>query len=110
MNESIGNVMKSGFPMLLLVILGMLLVTIWRQEHKSNAQKWQWTAVLMIPSLVSLLVVAALGTDHIELLGGVVTGRQPFLPPWNQAVYQGTTFTLFFLPFSGVLAWLLLDR
>lgn len=110
MNESIGTVMKSGFPLLLFVLLAMLLVTLWKQEKSSKAHKWKWTAILVAPSVISVVILAALGTDHIQMLGGVITGRQPFIPPWNKTVFQTLTFTLFFLPFSGILAWLLLDR
>lgn len=110
MNESIGNVMKSGFPLLLFVLLAMLLVTLWKQKHSTKAHKVKWTAILTLPSIISLVIVVLLGTDHIDMLGGVITGRQPFIPPWNKTLFQALTFTVFFLPFSGVLAWLLLDR
>lgn len=110
MNESIGNVMKSGFPLLLFVLLAMLLVTLWKQEKSTKAHKLKWTAILTLPSIISLIILASLGTDHIDMLGGAITGRQPFIPPWNKTLFQALTFTVFFLPFSGVLAWLLLDR
>lgn len=110
MNESIGNVMKSGFPLLLFVLLAMLLVSLWRQDKSSKSHKLLWTAILTLPSIISISIVTLLGTDHIDMLGGVITGRQPFIPPWNKVAFQALTFTVFFLPFSGVLAWLLLDR
>lgn len=110
MNESIGTVMKSGFPMLLFVLLAMLLVTLWRQKNSTKAHKLKWTVILTLPSILSLIIVMLLGTDHVEMLGGVITGRQPFIPPWNKTLFQALTFIAFFLPFSGVLAWLLLDR
>lgn len=110
MNDSIGTFMKSGFPLLFLVLLAMLLVGLWRRESLSRTFKWKWTLIMAIPALVTMGIVTALGTTPIEMLQGVVTGRQPFIPPWNQMLFQVTTFVIFFLPFSGILGWLLVDK
>ncbi|MEL7342427.1 MAG: hypothetical protein AAGM67_18235 [Bacteroidota bacterium] len=110
MNDSIGTFMKSGFPLLFLVLVAMLLVGLWRREQVSRSHKWKWSLIMVIPAILTMGITAALGATPIEMLQGVVTGRQPFIPPWNQFLFQATTFVIFFLPFSGILGWLLIDR
>lgn len=110
MNDSIGTLMKSGFPLLFLVLVAMLLVGLWRRGHESRSHKWKWTLIMTIPAILTMTIPPVFGVTPIDMLQGVVTGRQPFIPPWNPFLFQITTFAIFFLPFSGILGWLLVDR
>ncbi len=110
MNDLVGATMKSGFPFLLLTLVAMLLVSLWRQKTSSRQHKWRWTLIMILPSLLCLLILAALGITPEALLQGLVLGVQPFSPPWPPFAFKAFTYSLLFLPFSGILAWLLLDR
>ncbi len=110
MNEVIGTIMKSGFPLLLLILFGMLLISLWQKPETSRSHKWKWTAYLIAPSLLALLGFALLGTSPETMLEGVILGRQPFLPPWDPTLFMIVTYLLVLMPFSGILAWLLFDQ
>ncbi len=51
--ELINNLIKSGFPLLGLIFFVMILVVIWRNPGDLKPKKWYWTAVLLVPPLLS---------------------------------------------------------
>lgn len=110
MNDLIGAIMKSGFPFLIFTLVAMLLVSLWRQKTSTRQHKWRWTLFMILPSLLCLAVLAALGISPEALIQGLVLGIQPFSPPWPALAFKAFAYSLLFLPFSGILAWLLLDR
>ncbi len=95
---------------MLLVVLAMLLVSLWRRESHSDRKKWTWTAVMVGPVVLSVLVIGLIGISPGELLEGLVLNKQPFSPPLHPVVFKTISYGIFFLPFSGILAWLLMDR
>lgn len=110
MNEAIGTVMKSGFPFLIFTFLAIMLVNLWRREDLTRDQRWQGTGILIVPVIVTVIVYAAIGQGPEALLTGVITGRQPFIPPWPELPYLLVSMGLFFLPFAGIFIWLLRSR
>ena len=102
--------MKSGFPFLLITLLLMLLVSVWRREGLSDKRKWVWTIIMLAPSLVSAMAFLILGITPEIMLEGLITNQQPFTPPWNRTLYMLSTYALLFIPFSGIFAWLLIER
>lgn len=110
MNESIGSLMKSGFPFLLLVVLAMLIVSLWRREDRSKNQKIGWTIGMIGPVLLTGIALVVLDFGPSELLEGLILGKQPFSPPIQPFAFKMLVYSIFFLPFSGILAWLLVDR
>jgi len=93
-NEIIWQVLRSGFPLLILVVYGMLVSSVWKSEAFKLPTKWKWTSIILLPGLIALglfLIVISLDSD-------------------NQTFLNIMAIVILFLPFTGVFAWLVGTR
>jgi hypothetical protein len=94
LNEVIWQVLRSGFPLLILVLYGMLSYSVWKNQTFSSRTKWKWISIIALPGLLALgafLWVISLDSD-------------------NQLFLNIMAIVVLFLPFTGVLAWLIGTR
>ncbi|MEM8890139.1 MAG: hypothetical protein AAGD28_19350 [Bacteroidota bacterium] len=93
-NEIIWQVLRSGFPLLILVVYGMLITSVWQSEKFDQGQRWKWTSIIAGPGILAFIIFLAIVNSEIE----------------SQIFMNAMFVVLIFLPFSGVLAWLVGTR
>ena len=94
MNEVIWQALRSGFPLLILVVYGMLISSVWRNSAFNQQQKWKWTSIIAIPGIIATLIFLSMINLEIE----------------SQQVMNIMAVVVIFLPFTGVFAWLVGTR
>ncbi|MEM6347509.1 MAG: hypothetical protein AAF927_26720 [Bacteroidota bacterium] len=92
--ETINNLIKSGFPLLGIIFYTMILLIIWRNQSDSKARKWRWTAVIMSPPLLGILLIISL----------------QFYPPVSVAGTNVAYFAVVILLVAGIPVWLIGSR
>lgn len=93
-NEILWQVLRSGFPLLILVVYGMLITSVWRSEKFDQSQRWKWTSIIALPGIITLIVFLVVVNMEIE----------------SQFVMNILGIIFLFLPFTGVFAWLVGTR
>ncbi|RMG23769.1 MAG: hypothetical protein D6730_13845 [Bacteroidetes bacterium] len=88
------NIIKSGFPLLWLIVVGMILRAIWLEEGRSRAYKQRWSLIVAAPLLLSALLWIALALWPVD-------------QPVALLVLAGIIFCA---PIVGVGLWLFLGR
>ncbi len=87
--ETVNNLIKSGFPLLGIIFYTMILLIIWRNQNDSKARKWRWTAIVIGPPILAIILVVLLqfyppvsvaGTNaaYLMVVGLLVVG----IPIW----------------------------
>ncbi|MEL6676666.1 MAG: hypothetical protein AAFR61_30935 [Bacteroidota bacterium] len=94
MNAFIWEFLRAGFPLLLLIVFAMILISVWRNEQDSREQKIRWTVVLLLPPLLSL---------GLFILQSVVTIE-------NLPLAYVLSGAMLFLPILGIFVWLVGSR
>ncbi|MEM6804983.1 MAG: hypothetical protein AAF696_26540 [Bacteroidota bacterium] len=94
MNEVIWQALRSGFPLLILVVYGMLITSVWRSAKFDQKQKWKWASIIALPGIVATLIFLTITNMEIE----------------SQQVMNIMAVVVIFLPFTGVFAWLVGTR
>lgn len=94
MNEIIWELLRSGFPLLILIVYGMLVYSVWKNEAFNSSVKWKWIAIIVVPGLLTIgIFLTVLGMESD-----------------NQQFLNIMAIIVLFLPFTGVLAWLVGTR
>ncbi|MEL6251799.1 MAG: hypothetical protein AAFR87_07305 [Bacteroidota bacterium] len=93
-NEVIWQVLRSGFPLLILVVYGMLITSVWRSEKFNQSQRWKWTSIIALPGIIAFIIFLTVANMEIE----------------SQIFMNVMFIILIFLPFTGVFAWLVGTR
>jgi len=94
MNEVIWELLRSGFPLLILIVYGMLVYSVWKNEAFDSQAKWKWIAIIVVPGLLTVgIFLTVLGMESD-----------------NQQFLNLMAIVVLFLPFTGVFAWLVGTR